>query len=115
MLSSDEKQNLSLDFLKRKIVYCIGAQNDEIKHQWNAFSCLYCEEQDATKKKTYLLSNGKWYEIESDFAQQVNTDFLKLRDAGSTLTLPPYSHENENDYNKKFRQGMVIYAVWIER
>jgi uncharacterized protein (TIGR04141 family) len=104
-LSSDEKENLSLDLLKRKTIYCIGTQNDEIQHHWNAFSCLYCEEQNATKKKTYLLSNGKWYEIESDFAQQVNTDFLKLRDAGSTLTLPPYSHKNEGDYNEKVPTG----------
>jgi uncharacterized protein (TIGR04141 family) len=99
-LSDDEKNNLTLDFLKNKIVYCIGSQNEEIKHHWNAFSCLYCEEHDAKKKKTYLLSNGKWYEIESDFAQQVNADFQNLRTAGSTAALPPYNHDNENEYNK---------------
>jgi uncharacterized protein (TIGR04141 family) len=53
----------------------------------------------------YLLSNGKWYEIEKDFAQQVNDDFQKIRTIGSSISLPPYNHENENDYNEKVAQN----------
>jgi len=98
-LSSDEKKSIDLGFLKRKTIYCIGAENDEVKNQWNAFNCLYCEEQD--EKKTYLLSNGKWYEIELEFAQQVNTDFETLRTNRSSVDLPSYGHQNEADYNKK--------------
>mgnify|MGYP001574555324 CR=1 FL=1 len=105
ILSDDEKHNLSVDFIKRKIVYCIGAQDEEIKYQWRAYNCLYCEEQDSKKKKMYLLSNGKWYEIETDFAQQVNADFQRIRTIGSTVSLPSYNHKNENDYNEKVAQN----------
>ncbi|MFH1614600.1 MAG: TIGR04141 family sporadically distributed protein [Planctomycetota bacterium] len=105
ILSDDEKQNLNLDFLKRKTIYCIGAQNEEVKYQWRAYDCLYCEEQDSKKKKTYLLSNGKWYEIETGFAQQVNSDFQRIRTVGSTISLPFYKHKNENDYNEKVAQN----------
>jgi uncharacterized protein (TIGR04141 family) len=106
-LASYDRENISIDFLKRKSIYCRGTQNDEIIHQWNAFGCLYCEEQNDKKNKTYLLSNGKWYEIEYDYAQQVNTDFIHLRDAGSTVVLPPYNHDNENEYNKSIATGDI--------
>jgi uncharacterized protein (TIGR04141 family) len=65
---------------------------------------LYCEIQDEHKKKTYLLSNGKWYEVEDDFANEVNNDYLKLRNKKSTFNLPIYNHDNERDYNKKVGQ-----------
>ncbi len=109
-LSDDEKQNISIEFLKRKTICCLGTQNDEIKQQWNAYNCLYCEEQDNKKKKTYLLSNGKWYEIEADFAKAVNTDFQNLRSAGSSITLPSYGHKNENEYNKAVAKSNGKYC-----
>lgn len=98
-LSDDQKESLSIDVLKKKMIYCIDSQNGETRHRWNAYSCLYCEVHDE-QKKTYLLSNGKWYEIESDYAQEVNAEFEAFRNAGSALTLPAYNHSNENDYNK---------------
>ncbi len=97
-LSESEKDKLDLNTLNRKI-YCFGVSNDELKYQWKAYNCLYCEIQDESKKKTHLLSNGKWYEVENDFAKQVNTDYQQLRDE-STFTLPIYKHKNENEYNK---------------
>ncbi len=104
-LTTDQRDNLDIDLLKRKSAYCIGTQNDEIMHHWNAFSCLYCEEHDASKMKTYLLSNGKWYEIESNFAAEVNEDFQNLRNTGSSIILPPFNHKNENEYNRAVAQS----------
>jgi len=101
-LSEDEKNNLDINFLKRRTIYCIGSENDEDKYHWNAYSCIYCEEIDDEKNKTYLLSNGKWYEIEKDFAQEVNDQFQEFRNTGSSLSLPKFnkfSHENEGKYN----------------
>ncbi len=100
-LSEEEKRNLDLDTLKRKKVYCFNASSDELKHNWKAYNCVYCEIQDDEKKKTYLLSNGNWYEVEKDFASQINNDYKQVRDAAPLLNLPVYNDENENEYNKK--------------
>lgn len=104
-LPESDKENLDLGVFDRKTIYCYSASNDEIKHHWRAFNCLYCEIQDDSKDKTYLLSNGKWYEIEKDFASQVNTDYKNFRDQEYKYTLPEYTHENEADYNEKVASG----------
>jgi len=99
-LSDDLKDNLNIGVLKGRDIRCISASNDEVKYQWKAYNCLYCEVVDDEKKKTHLLSNGKWYEIEKDFAEQTNQAYKELRDAGSSLTLPEYIHDNEAAYNE---------------
>lgn len=107
-LSEEEKNKLDIDFLKKKTIYCIGSENDEDKYHWSAYSCIYCEEIDEEKNKTYLLSNGKWYEIEKEFAQEVNDQFQVFRNAGSSLSLPKFnksSHENEGKYNDTIADG----------
>ena len=97
-LPESGKSNLRLESFDRHI-YCFSASSDEFKHQWKALNCLYFEIVDDKKKRTYLLSNGKWYEVESDFAKQVNDSYLRLRDMATSVTLPKYKHNNENDYN----------------
>ncbi len=98
-LPESEKNNLNLNVFNKR-VYCFSASSDELKYQWKAFNCLYCEIQDDTKKKTYLLSNAKWYEVENDFAKQVSTGYQQLRDSASSITLPIYKCKNENEYNE---------------
>ncbi len=100
-LSEKEKADINLDILKKKSIYCINAENGEIKYQWTAFNCLYCEIQDDSNNKTFLLSNGKWYEIESEFARKVNNEFIKLRDTVPNTKLPVYACKNEAEYNEK--------------
>jgi uncharacterized protein (TIGR04141 family) len=103
-LSEDEKNNIDLDILKKRKIYCFSTSSDELKHQWRAYNCIYCEIKDEGKKKIYLLSNGKWYEVENDFANQVNNDYQQLRSSNPSLSLPAYEHANENDYNEKVAQ-----------
>lgn len=100
-LDKAEKENPTLETLKNNEVYCFSTSSDELKHCWKIYNCIYCEISDKEKKKTYLLSNGKWYEIEKDFSEEVNKDYEELRKAGSTITLPKYNHKNENEYNKE--------------
>lgn len=98
-LSAGEKTSLNIDLLKRKTIQAIDAGNDAVKHHWNAHSCIYSEQRDDTKKKTFLLSNGKWYEITSDFAEEVNQDFIDFRDKTTSAVLAECSGEKEGDYN----------------
>jgi len=103
-LTGGEKINLNYDFLKNRSVYCFNASDNQIRHSWNAYNCIYCEVEDK-KGKTFLLNNGKWYEIEKDFADEVNADFCVLRRAGSLISLPDYQHDNEAKYNEAISEN----------
>jgi len=100
-LSDDLRKDLSVGILKRRQIRCISASSEQVSHEWKAYDCLYCEIIDDSKNKTYLLSNGKWYEIEKDFAEQTSKAYKQFRDSGSSVTLPEYSHKDENDYNTR--------------
>ncbi len=106
-LDDETNKNLSIDFLKSKDIRCISSSSGETKYRWRAYSCFYCEVIDDTTKKTYLLSNGKWYEIEKEFAEQTNSAFETIRDAGCSFSIPDYNHKNEGDYNEKVANGDV--------
>ena len=100
-LSDTEKKNVELGTFERKTISCYSASNEELKNHWKAFNCLYCEIQNDEDNKTYLLSNGKWYEIDKNFASQVNKEYKQFRDQEYEYSLPQYKHENEADYNEK--------------
>lgn len=97
-LSEDEKDKLSLDTF-RKNIYCFDRNGDTIIHQWKAYNCLYSEVKEEKTNNTYLLSNGKWYEIEKEFAKQVNDDYQDIKSKKTIIELPNYKNKDENDYN----------------
>lgn len=109
-LGEDAKTNLEVTTLKSREITCISASNDEVMHRWKAYNCVYCEIVDESTSKTYLLSNGKWYEVEKDFAKQVNDDYSQMRSAGSSLSLPAYQHKNEGEYNKGIAEQDAKYC-----
>jgi uncharacterized protein (TIGR04141 family) len=109
-LPDDLKKDLAIGTLKGKEIRCISTSSEEIKYHWKAYNCLYCEIIDTKKNKTYLLSNGKWFEIETNFAQKANKDYETLRDAGCCLSLPEYNHKNENEYNANAANGDTSFC-----
>ena len=100
-LPKDKKENLSLKLLKNKGIICNSASSGTIQYKWRAYDCLYCEISYEEKAETFVLSNGSWYEIETDFADQINKDYKQISDLNAVLDLPDYVHENENEYNEK--------------
>ena len=98
-LSDEEKAALDLGVLNSKVYY-IGAENGEILHVWKVFNCLYCEITDDDRNKTYLLNNGNWYEIENDFASEVNEGYRTFRDTAPSIGLPTARTDNEDQYIK---------------
>jgi uncharacterized protein (TIGR04141 family) len=51
------------------------------------------------ENETYLLNNGKWYRVGTDFRQRVNEQFAKIPQ--SDLQLPHYDDKSETDYNAR--------------
>lgn len=82
--------------IKGKRVHAISAKNDEPLDSWNAYRCLYAEAQ--LPDGMFILNNGKWYEIATDFTAGVLADFDGM--AESDLVLPAFDGGREGEYNE---------------
>jgi uncharacterized protein (TIGR04141 family) len=51
------------------------------------------------ENETYLLNNGKWYRVGTDFRQRINEQFTKI--PRCELQLPPYDDKSETEYNAR--------------
>ena len=99
-LSDEEKQSLSSKILKEQYVDCISASSDRSIHSWKVYNCLYCEIEN--NEQVYILSNGNWYRIESNFAEQVSNSFNSLKEQSAEVYLPNCRQgEYENAYNER--------------
>ena len=99
-LTDEQIEKLSLETIKKHDVNCISAKDGNSIHQWKIYNCLYCEIN--IKDQVYILSNGKWYEIENNFAKKVSASFESFRKKSTTVTLPDHIQgDHENIYNKK--------------
>jgi len=88
----------SLEMLKRRRhVHAVSQQTGDIYDSWTVYRCLYCEIEQ--ENETYLLNNGKWYRVGTDFRQRINEQFTKV--PRSELQLPPYDDKSETDYNAR--------------
>lgn len=87
----------SLEILKRRQVYAVSQLTGEVYDNWTVYRCLYCEIEQGNE--TYLLNNGKWYRVGTDFRQRINEQFTKV--PRSEIELPPYDDKSETDYNAR--------------
>lgn len=92
----------TIDTLKnRRRVYLVSHEGDTAVTNWTLYRCIYCEVDSGTE--TFLLNNGKWYRISSDFLQSVNRSFDEV--VGDSVQLPDYSHSDEEAYNVAVADG----------
>ncbi|MEZ4403209.1 MAG: TIGR04141 family sporadically distributed protein [Kofleriaceae bacterium] len=99
---------LAIDGLKSRHVRWHDATSEEVRDQWSVYKTLHAEIEDGGH--TYLLSEGKWYRINTDFVSRTN----KAIDALVVpTTLPPYRktaklgtpHKGEGAYNTEVHQA----------
>jgi uncharacterized protein (TIGR04141 family) len=87
----------TIDTLKnRRRIYLVSLETDLAVEQWPLYRCIYCEIDVAGE--TFLLNNGKWYRISTDFLQSVNNSFEVLRE--ENVGLPNYLQDSEAAYNQ---------------
>jgi len=89
-------QDLSHTLLKNRSVFCMDL-NDQVIRRWNVFNCLYCELDH--QGHSYVLNAGKWYLLDKNFVNQVNTTFAKIPKYSGSFT--DYDDDSEGDYNKR--------------
>jgi len=94
------KSKVNIDWLKKKVVYCIGSENDELVNKWPMYSCINYEVRK--QESTYLLTAGKWFKIDTDYVSSVD-DEIKGISEYNNYKLPEFDgkHEKEFDYNKR--------------
>ena len=99
-LSDAKKQNLSIDTLKNQIIQCVSASTDNTIHQWKVYNCLYSEITNGNE--IHILSSGKWYKIEGNYAKQISRSFDSLKKQSMNISLPKCNQsEHEDQYNQR--------------
>jgi uncharacterized protein (TIGR04141 family) len=86
---------IDIHSLKRKTLYAISATTEAVVNSWSFYKCIYAEIE--VRRKQYILNNGQWYEIATDFIDHINKEYESI--PLSTLKLPDYNHRNEGEYN----------------
>lgn len=71
--------------------------DDSIAHEWPVLRCLQAEVQ--LDDKSYLLSAGKWYEVDHDFVDRI--DAIVRAIPVDNLGLPEYQDKSEGAYNER--------------
>lgn len=107
------REEISIDFLKRRKVFQVQIGGDVTEERWTIFHCINCELDE--ERKTYILTEGRWYQIASSFVGRIN-DELKMIPK-TKLRLPPAQRdEKENDYIRRvFRNDKSRYCLMDQK
>lgn len=90
------QEEFTLELLKKKQVSCYSADDNFIK-SWSLYRCLYVEIRRGNDQ--YLLNDGKWYKVSSDFVQETNDYYQNIPLAD--IDLPNYANNiHEDEYNQ---------------
>ncbi len=82
------------DEIKKQKVHIIN-DNEKSHKSWSAYLCLYAE--IILGNEQYILRNGVWYQISSDFEKYINRSLSEIKHYESKL--PTYNHDREDEYN----------------
>lgn len=94
-LFSDEINEIEPDDLSKKFhIFCGYDFTGKIFDKWNLFDCLYCEID--YEGKSYVLSNGRWYKVKTDFISNIKDRFQLI--PSLDINLPEF---DENKYAGK--------------
>jgi uncharacterized protein (TIGR04141 family) len=103
-------QEITIELLKEKHIACVDGDGGLIG-RWTAYKCIYSEIERGSK--TFLLSNGRWYRVNTDYAAQINDFYAGMH--RSKLMLPGYSQKGEGDYNEMVAEVQSENCVCMDR
>lgn len=89
------KEEPNLQFLRKHCAMPVDEQ-EHVLDRWPIYRCLHCEIDDSGK--SFILSAGRWFEVDRGFASDVDAAFKNIPQYGKSL--PIYNHADEDDYNK---------------
>jgi uncharacterized protein (TIGR04141 family) len=95
------RAEITLDYLKRKKVFCWSASLGQPIKTWSLFHCLYAEIQEGSD--TYILNNGLWYQLNNNFVDSINAFYKSV--PVSDIDLPCHRNIREDQYNKEVSES----------
>lgn len=88
----------SVEQLKRKTIKAKSELNEERDYaSWTAYKCIYGEVE--LEGKIYCISNGQWFCVEPNFADEINSDYEKTDISDMTFIDYDGSYSKEGEYN----------------
>ena len=93
--SPDDKR--LLHNLKADSVFVQSRLHDTYVHKWKVYRCVCAEVEQGGV--TYVLNEGKWYRIATEFAASVRTFVDNM--SRTSVPLPQCENETEGDYNER--------------
>lgn len=92
------ESKISLQWLKGKNVLCVDTSGEEIIYRWPLYKCINFEFKK--KREIYLLTGGKWFKIDSQYANSVSEQIGNIPEYNG-FSFPEYQEEGEGAYNAK--------------
>lgn len=99
-------QDFSAAQLKNKDIFVYWQDGRSASH-WSVYRCLNAE-IDLEQKK-YILNDGDWYNIESNYVAEVDQFYISISD--SKIALPPHGLKKEPEYLKEVAAGSTDFAL----
>lgn len=88
--------SLTLRDIRSHVVRLVSASTGSERRSWSIYRCLVYE--TSLNGRSYLLSEGDWFEIDADFVARVNREVAAI--PTSSITLPAaFEGEAEGAYN----------------
>lgn len=95
-------EDLAPERLKTLHIVAVDVATDSVVERWPVWRCLYAQFAHAGAEA--VLTNGKWYRVDSDFANQIDNEIEQLPE--TAIGLPPgWVGEDEGSYNKRVAQS----------
>jgi uncharacterized protein (TIGR04141 family) len=106
-----EISQVDLDRLRYVRVQGISAENELPIYDWQLFRCINHEITDGDH--TYVLNNGKWYEVAADFATAVSDTCRSVPE--SETAFPNYQDQDEAAYNLRVAASAPDQLVCLDK
>jgi uncharacterized protein (TIGR04141 family) len=97
--------------LQQDRIYHVRSDDVNHNHSWSFVRCLVGECE--YKKRRFVLNEGKWYAIESEFLTSVE-EFINGIPA-TEIDLPRYSDASEGAYNKRVAKKNASYLALLDQ
>lgn len=110
--------DLDLAVLQSRRVRWHDATTGDAAAEWPLYKTLHAEIDGSNT--THLLSEGKWYRVNSDFVAEINKSVASLQ---TPSTLPSYrksastsgGHASENEYNREVHGSAPARYAFLDR
>jgi uncharacterized protein (TIGR04141 family) len=98
--------------LMRRKIYCVDVEDDPVIER-PAYYYIYAEIE--YKGKTYLLNNGRWYLVQSDYVDEINTSFKSIPKYAKALPSFQLADESEEGFNKRVATQNAAEFALLDR